>query len=332
MNKIIIALALSLLFASCNGTNKGNSGNSDSTAVASVDTYNSSDTQEPDSLFYPKPDALEGRSYSDQENMPVCFAFVGRFASYDELRQSPFYGYLCQRIPELSQCTEFTVNTTDKVDDVWMLIPTIENVWCKIKAFTPDMLIHQELTDDAKVYYTSENMKPILIHTSMENQGSIIVDYSASATDGEFGVNAALFCAPCHTEPEKELKLVTFDYGEDTVYVSIPTAVSYVSQGKWWKGTGNDLAVNITANGQVSIKDNNGKEIHCSYINYHHKKRSMMAVKTDDGKQRAVWEWELSDDEEGSTKLVLTQLNGTILPESNKQLFFIDPNKADSKN
>lgn len=322
MNNTFKLLALVLLLASCSGTNKGKPERSDSTPVDSVNFADSSETQEPDSLFYPKPDPLERQTYGDFENKPIRFSFVGRFASYEELRQSPFYNYLCQQIPELSQCKEFTVNTTDKIDDVWMLIPTVKNVWCKVKAFTPDMFIHHELTDNAKVYYASENMTPILIHTSMDNQGSIIVDYSA---DGDFDANTSMFCTPSHTMPEKELKFVPFDCGEDTVYVSIPKAITYASQGKWWESKENNLAVNITANGQVSLKDSNDKEIKCSYINYNHEKMPMMAVKTDDGKRRAVWKWALCDTESGHISLALTQLKGNILPESNKQIFFIDP-------
>lgn len=328
-NKIFLFLALALLAASCGGTGKGKQDGGDSTAVATAGPDNSAEAQEPDSVFFPKPDPLKEDAYEDHENMPVYFAFVGRFASYEELRQSPFYGYLCQRIPELAQTKGFTVNTTDKVDDVWMLIPAVKNVWCKIKAFTPDMFVHQERTDNAKTYYASENMKPILVHASMENHGSIIVDFSAAAADGDFGANAAMFCAPCHTMPEKELKLVPFDHDEDTVYVSIPTAPMYVSQGKWWKGRESKLAVKISANGQLSLKDGNGKETNCSYINYDHKQKWMMAVKTDDGKRRAVWEWELFDGEGeySPTQLALTQLKGNILPVNNKRMFFVDPNK-----
>lgn len=325
-NKIFLFLALASLTASCGGTGKGKHDGNDSTPVATAASDNSAEAQEPDSAFFPKPDPLKEKTYGDHENMPVYFAFVGRFASYEELSQGPFHDYLCQRIPELAQTKGFTVNTTDKVDDVWMLIPTVKNVWCKIKAFTPDMFVHQERTDNAKTYYASENMKPILIHTSMENQGSIIVDFSAAATDGDFGVNTAMFFAPCHTMPGKELKLVPFDHGEDTVYVSIPTAPMYVSQGKWWKDKENKLAVKITTNGQVSFRDGNGKETKCSYINYNHKQKWMMAVKTDDGKRRAVWELELFDGEgENGPLLALTQLKGDILPVNDKRIFFVEP-------
>ena len=325
MNKIYLFITVLLLTASCSGTKNGKQTGNDSTSVATVDNGKSLETQEADSTFFPKPDPLDEKTYRDHEDMPAYFAFVGRFATYEELRQSPFYDYLCQRIPELAQTKGFTVNTTDKVDDVWMLIPTVKDVWCKIKAFTPDMFVHQERMDKAKVYYASESMKPILIHTSMEGEGCIIVDLSSLSDDKYFGKNAAMCAVPCHTMPEKELKLVPFDHNEDTVYVSIPTGVMYASHGKWWKGVENKLAVKITANGQVSLRGGNGKETKCSYINYDHNKKWMMAVKTDDGKRRAAWEWELFDGEGGPTQLALTQIKGDILPENNKRIFFLDP-------
>lgn len=294
MNKTLISLALPLLLmAACKGTGKeARQATSGSTTVAS-------EAQEPpDSLFFPRPDD-EGRCYPvgphsgyRYSDYPTYFAFVGRFASFSEMKHSPFYKLLCQRIPELAAAKAFTVNTTNTPDDVWMLIPTTKGIWCKIKAFTPDMLTNPERSDSAKTYYFAESMEPILIHTPMAGKGSISVDISAVDAPKDFGVNAAAVFVPQQGEREGSLICVPFDIEleKDTFRVITPKILAGITMGRQMKSKDGAIALKFMNNGQLLLSQQ-GKDRRrrsCSYIAYAHKGKHLIAVKSDDGRRRAA--------------------------------------------
>lgn len=322
-------MALPLLAASCKGTNSGRQSAAADTTVVASDTAEmpsaEAEAAEPDSLFFPKPDKAE-RAYNDYEDYPAYFAFVGRFASFDDMRRSPFYEYLCQRIPELAGVKKFAVNTTDGPDDVWMLIPRAKGIMCTVKKFYPEMISSPnplEFIENAPSYYKSQNMEPLLIHTSMDGEGSVLIDVSAVSAVNYEGENRFLWVVPRHESASNDLTFTPVGkgdfYNEPFVVPALSGLAVISGKDEWWRSETTKAALMFMANGLVLVRDGRGKVTSCSCLSYMHKGRPVMAVKSDDGTRRAVWlwdtEWEYREGG-GDGKLTLRQIKGNLLPDN----------------
>lgn len=324
MNKLFFPLALLMLAAACGGAGRGNQRASSPAAVAAADAAAG---QEPDSLFFPAPDAeralyppapFEGY---DSRDYPTYFAFVGRFASYDELRRSPFYGLLCQRIPALARARGFAVDNSKGLDDVWMLVPTVAHVECEVMEF--------KLEAGPKTYFRTEDLKPILIHTPMGGNGSVVVNlYADERTGRDFGKHRGASYVlrhdswnglDCHT--------VETELGTPGFSPRIPSAPGFdvMEIGDWMVGDDGHTALKFLTNGQLLVRRGKGRPVSCSYLVYKHQGRDLIAVKSDDGKRRAVWEW---DKMGGGDPLVARQIKGDVLPD-NKQHEYLSEDLPD---
>lgn len=331
MDKLLVCLTSLLLVAACKGNGKEaqQPAGDPATTVAPKAKVQE---QEPDSLFFPRPDKL--RYYKgDYEDYPAYFVFMGRFASFSEMKQSPFYENLRIVNPELAGIKGFAVNTTppDRPNDVWLLVPRARGMKCSISKLNPEIFgtpRPPESFADAESYYESEDMKPILIHTSMNGIGSIVVYVSAQGAAGYDGGNNLMWLAPKHTA-DGELTFTPIGKGKyhtDPFIVPIPSNAGSIIGNLWWKGQNSDYALKLMCNGQVFVRGPGQDEAEsCSYIAYTHKGQHLIAVKSDDGQRRAVWQWSDSRDYRGDGVVVgtlkLRQIKGDILPDDKEYVF-----------
>lgn len=303
MNKVFVFVIAVLSIVSCNSTSKG----ADSAQKAEMMPGNGVSSD--DASFFPEPDA-NGPAYQDHDFSPVYWAFIGRFASYEELVGSPFYELLCQRIPELKMVDKYEVDLARGVEDVWMLIPTVDGVRCRI------LDIKAEGKDDVpedEIYYFSEDMKPILLHTSMSGKGSIVIDYSYIEDEVDFGVNATFYGVPKYEPATNELKCVPSDYGEETIWPTVPMSFGGLANGDFLTAEDGSVAIKFMLNGEIFCRVGNGEPMHCFGFSYMSGGKLLIAVKSDDGKHRAVWERNEYDD---VYSVEIRQVKGDILPEN----------------
>lgn len=333
MDKLqLVCLASLLLVVACKGKGKeAQQPAGDPATAAAPKTEAREPEPEPDSLFFPRPDKL--RYYKgDYEDYPAYFVFMGRFASFDEMKQSPFYEKLRIVNPELAGINGFAVNTTNRPDDVWLLVPRARGMKCTISKLSPEIIgtsAPPESFAGAESYYTSEDMKPVLIHAPMDGIGSIAIYVSAAGAADYDGSNDMMWVAPKHTA-EGELTFTPIGKGKyhtEPFIVPIPSNAGSITGSILWEGQNSDYSLKLPANGQALVsKSAQGKAESYSYTAYTHKGESLMAVKSDDGRRRAVWQWTDSRDYRGGGVVVgtlkLRQIKGDILPPDDKEYVF----------
>lgn len=330
MKKLFACLTIAVIVASC-GDRGGGGGTTPATDTACAESANT-----PDSLFFPVPDKEKAlypaaaTDVYDSRDYPFYIAYVGRYASFGELKSSLFYGLLCQRVPPLRKVNGFSVSTSKGIDDVWMLVPAAKGVWCKIKEATPALLDRKEDLDKAKVLYASESLEPILIHASMEGRGSLFIDISTASADKEFAWTGTVVI-PRYDE-YGNLMCVPEEYelDEDTLQIPLPDPEEFwtVPVGRRIKPRGGDYSLKLNARGRLSVRYADGSLASCRFVPYRHKGNNIIAVKSDDGSRRAVLVYEKAWSEKASDYVfMLQQSKGNLLPDNDKHEYSDNENE-----
>lgn len=115
----------------------------------------------------PIPDAVTN------EYFVLVVANLGPFASLDQLHASPFYPQLCSLYPELPDITDIV--DTGK-GDLWLLNPWTENTSLSLNEYNIDMFIGNQEPGSGKVYYRTENAKPMLVRMTTDDPGSVLIN------------------------------------------------------------------------------------------------------------------------------------------------------------
>lgn len=115
----------------------------------------------------PIPDALT------DEYFVLVMANIGPFASLDQLHASPFYPQLCSLYPELADITDIV--DTGK-GDLWLLNPWTENTSLSLNEYNIDMFLDNQDPGSGKVYYRTENAKPMLVRMTTDDPGSVLIN------------------------------------------------------------------------------------------------------------------------------------------------------------
>lgn len=261
-------------------------------------------TQVDDKSFYPAPDQGH-KTYNDHDGHIIYMAYIGRFTSYKDLTDSPFYNLLTQNFPQLAKVSGYTVSTTDQEEDVWMVVPTKESIFACVREYNKDIKDGIADYEDGKVYYREENLTtPILLHTSMQSPGSVIIDVSDSETE-------SMFFAPHYVEPNNELICVSVENDGEDYWPTVPSRLGSLASGEYMSAQEGGFAIRFFLNNRFEIKGADGKSSWGKCFPYMHKGKTIMAVKTDDGK-RAVWDYDDTDN------TIIRQIKGDVLPVSGK--------------
>lgn len=260
--------------------------------------------EEDDKSFFPVPDAGH-RTYNDHDGHIIYMAYIGRFASYADLTGSPFYNLLLQNFPELAGIKGYAVSTTDEEEDVWMVVPTKEGIFASIREYNKEMESGAVDYETGKVYYLAEdNMTPILLHTSMESPGSVMISVSDSESE-------SMCFLPQYTEPNNELMCLDADRAGDDYWPTVPSRLAAFANGAFWCQEDGSFSIRFFLNNRFVIKTGNGETIWGTCFPYISGGRLVLAVKTEDG-HRAVWDFDQGDLDSAT----LRQTKGEILPKS----------------
>lgn len=177
-------VALASLMLSCNNTNdKGKqTGDKDTTATGLMDT-NSTQASTDGTLdgigiplpepFLPGPLDYIPNAETDEEVI-FTMANLGHYTDVASMKKGPFWKLLCDLYPEIENINKLTVDTGE--GDIWMINPWEENTSLAINEYNLDMFLGEKDPDDGQVYFRTENAKPILIRTTMDDPGSIIIN------------------------------------------------------------------------------------------------------------------------------------------------------------
>lgn len=111
--------------------------------------------------------------WGPDEVMLVAIAHLGNYSSIKQLKQSPFYPIMLSCYPDLDQVKDI-IDTGS--GDLWYVRPLGDNYSLAINEYNLDMFNGTQPEGSGKVYYRTEEARPLLLRMSAYDPGSVQIN------------------------------------------------------------------------------------------------------------------------------------------------------------
>ncbi len=99
--------------------------------------------------------------WAEGESPLLGVAWLGHFASIDEMRRSVFYPILLSAYPPLDGIQELAVDTGD--GDLWFFLPLEDNMSIALNEYDMDMFMGKRDENEGKVLMRTEYARPFVV-------------------------------------------------------------------------------------------------------------------------------------------------------------------------
>lgn len=161
-----------LAFGSCSSTGTSHDGqapNADTMAEAQMPPQ-AQGISMPEIMFPGPLDPVWG----DDEVMLLAVANLGDIASIEQLHASPFYPLFKSLYPEIESVKKIEVNTGS--GQLWYVEPLAPGMSLAINEYDLAMFNGEKSENDGKVYYRTEDARPMLLRMSADDPGSVKIN------------------------------------------------------------------------------------------------------------------------------------------------------------
>lgn len=176
---IVLTVAVCTVFAACMGNKtapketpaqKAEATPDDATPAPILTGKPSFDVPKPMTLSPLDPIPAVDENGNETEHFVLIVANLGYYQTPDHLRKSPFYAQLCDLYPELRDVKDF-VDTGQ--GDLWFIRPWTKNTSLAINEYTMEMFLGEKSEDAGKIWYRTENAKPMLLRMRADDPGTV---------------------------------------------------------------------------------------------------------------------------------------------------------------
>lgn len=182
--RLLLLSVLALTMLSCtnasNKEQKSQEGDKQVTSLLDKDNADASATTSTDGIGIPLPAPFEPGPLDyipdaeNDEEVVLTMANLGFWDNVESMKKGPFWKLFCSLYPQIESINKLTVDNGEGC--IWLIVPWEENTSLAINEYNMEMFLGNQSTDDGQVYYRTEQAEPILIRTSMDDPGSVLIN------------------------------------------------------------------------------------------------------------------------------------------------------------